>query len=427
MSQLCWHRGLYEPTFIKLTGQDLQAKIKIIKELGNRAVHGTKPIPRTDSYAAVRELFHFTYWFARTYARTAAGRPPVQAFFNGENLPKTSLIPPQTVAQLTKLAEELATRDAKLLELGEELKQVRAEVAEAKLRNQAQPDPHDYSEAETRDFYIDLMLREAGWPLDQPQDREFPVDGMPEGKGRADYVLWGDNGKPLAVVEAKRTKRDATAGQQQAKLYADCLEKQYGQRPLIFLTNGYEHQLWDDQFYPPRKVQGFYKKDELELAIERRRTRRLLSSVEIDNAIVERHYQHRAIRRVSETFEQRHGRRALVEMATGAGKTRTVIALIDVLMRANWVKRVLFLADRVALVNQAVKAFKVHLPSAAPVNLVTERTTVGRVYVSTYQTLMGLIEEKFEGQRRFGSGHFDLIVIDETHRSVYQKYGAIFD
>jgi type I restriction enzyme R subunit len=174
-------------------------------------------------------------------------------------------------------------------------------------------------------------------------------------------------------------------------------------------------------------VQGFYKKAELELAIQRRSTRKPLAAGEISPAIVERYYQTRGIRRIAEAFERDHDRKALVVMATGAGKTRTVIALADLLMRCNWVKRVLFLADRVALVNQAVNAFKRHLPDAAPVNLVTEKDAEGRVFVSTYPTMMGLIDETKDGQRRFGVGHFDLVIVDEAHRSVFQKYRAIFD
>jgi len=272
-------------------------------------------------------------------------------------------------------------------------------------------------------------LREAGWPLDKPEDREYAVTGMPNntGEGFVDYVLWGDDGKPLALIEAKRTKRDPREGQRQAELYANCLEKKFGQRPVIFYSNGYDHWMWDDERYPPRAVQGFLKKDELQLAIQRRTTRHALKDAEINGKIVERYYQTRAIRRIAEAFEKDHDRKALLVMATGAGKTRTVIALADLLMRCNWVKRVLFLADRVALVNQTVKAFKAHLPTAAPVNLVTEKETEGRVYVSTYPTMMGLIDESADGQRRFGVGHFDLVVIDEAHRSVYQKYRAIFD
>lgn len=223
-----------------------------------------------------------------------------------------------------------------------------------------------------------------------------------QGVGFVDYVLWGNDGKPLGLVEAKRTRRDAREGQQQAKLYADCLEAKFGQRPIIFYTNGYEHHIWDDKMYPPRAVQGFYKKAELELMIQRRQTRKSLSTAKIDEKIVERYYQTRAIRRIGESFEKDHSRRSLLVMATGAGKTRTVIALADTLMKANWAKRILFLADRTALVNQAVNAFKRHLPDAAPVNLVTEKNTEGRVYVSTYPTMLGLIDQTKGGAKIWG-------------------------
>jgi type I restriction enzyme R subunit len=425
---------IHEPTFKQAAGEAVFSKARVINTLGNRAVHGHRAIPQDDALVAVRELFHVTYWLARTYGRMA--RPAPGLAFNGAALPKATPAPSQTAEQLQRLEAGLRERDEKLAALladrttlDEELKRLRAEVATAKQAATAQPDTHDYSESETRDYFIDLLLKEAGWPLDQPRDREFEVSGMPnnQGKGFVDYVLWGDDGKPLGLVEAKRTRRDARVGQQQAKLYADCLERQFGQRPLIFYSNGYEHWLWDDTRYPPRGVQGFYKKAELELAVQRRTTRKPLAEGEINPAIVERYYQKRGIRRIAEAFERDHDRKALVVMATGAGKTRTVIALADLLMRCNWAKRVLFLADRVALVNQAVNAFKRHLPDASPVNLVTEKDAEGRVFVSTYPTMMGLIDETRDGQRRFGAGHFDLVIIDEAHRSVFQKYRAIFD
>jgi len=308
---------------------------------------------------------------------------------------------------------------------------LRAEVSAARKAAEATPDQHDYNEAETRDRYIDLLLREAGWALDKPEDIEFPVEGMPNdgGKGFVDYVLWGADGKPVGIVEAKRTRKDARQGQQQAKLYADCLEKKYGQRPVIFYSNGYEHWIWDDTRYPPRQIGGFYKRDELELLIQRRTGRRKLAETTINTAIAghKRPYQQRAIRAIAKHFEEDGERKGLLVMATGSGKTRTVIALVDLLMRAGWVKRVLFLADRVALVNQAVGAFKAHLPDSAPVNLVTERTAQGRVFLSTYPTMMNLIDGKQDGQVKFGPGHFDLVIIDEAHRSVYQRFRAIFE
>jgi len=424
---------IYEPTFRKAVGEAVFNKARVIKNLGNLAVHSYKPVQQFDALTATRELFHFCFWLVRTYSK----QPPAAALtFNQSLLAKTAGVPQQTLDQLKRLEEQLHERDEKLsavladkTALDEELKRLREEVAAAKAANAATPDSHDYSEAQTRDYFIDLLLKEAGWALDKKRDREYEVADMPngEGKGFVDYVLWGDDGKPLAVVEAKRTKKDPRVGQQQAKLYADCLQKEFGQRPVIFYSNGYDHWMWDDERYPPRQVQGFYKKDELHLLIQRRETRKPLAEAAINEEIVERFYQTRSIRRIAETLEKENQRKALVVMATGAGKTRTVIALCDLLMRCNWVKRVLFLADRVALVNQAVGAFKRHLPDSSPVNLVTEKDQQGRVFVSTYPTMMGLIDEAKDGQRRFGTGHFDLIIIDEAHRSVYQKYRAIFD
>ncbi|MDQ2841448.1 MAG: DEAD/DEAH box helicase family protein, partial [Acidobacteriota bacterium] len=450
---------VHEPTFIQVAGQGLQTKARLIIEHGNRAAHDShRTITDQHSVAAVRELFHFTYWLARTYARTA--KPAPTLMFQPQFLPRTSPLPPQTRAQLAQLQESLTARDAQLAELitgkaaiiaeltagkaaaiaeltagkaavDAELAQLRAEIAEARQRNEAVPDTHDYSEAQTRDEFIDLLLAEAGWDLAQTQDREYRVEGIPSpsGIGYIDYVLWGRDGKPLALVEAKRSRTHPEAGQQQAKLYADSLEKKFGQRPVIFYTNGYQHWLWDDLQYPPRQVSGFYTHDELVLLHQRRDgLRQTLTDFEVKPDIANRYYQSRAVRKVTERFELQHQRRALLVMATGAGKTRTVIALCELLMRAGWVKRVLFLADRLALVKQAANAFKTHLPSSSPVNLVSERNESSRVYLSTYPTMMGLIDEQNQdGTHRFGAGHFDLVIVDEAHRSIYRKYAAIFD
>jgi type I restriction enzyme R subunit len=438
---------IHEGTFRALVGNALVTKARIIKDYGNAAAHETRAIPPGNAIIAVRELFHFSYWLVRTYARGA--KPDAGLTFDQNALPRAVQVEASTLVKLQALAKERESA-AKALEDAEaariqseadakardaEIARLQAEIATIKSANAATPDTHDYNEEETRDAFIDLLLREAGWPLDQPRDREFPVTGMPNntGEGFVDYVLWGDDGMPLAVIEAKRTRRDARIGQQQAKLYADCLEKQFGVRPLIFYTNGYEHWLWDDERYPPRAVHGFLKKDELELWRQRKSARRSLSTTSIDADIVERYYQTRAIRRVGEVFEKDHQRKALLVMATGSGKTRTVIALIDQLMRANWVKRVLFLADRVALVRQAHNAFKKHLPSAPSANLIQAHDPqknnhhAARVCLSTYPTMMNLIDEMENGQRRFGPGHFDLVVIDEAHRSIYRKYRSIFD
>jgi type I restriction enzyme, R subunit len=308
-----------------------------------------------------------------------------------------------------------------------ELQKLRAELSEIRSRMESIPDTHDYSEKETRKYIIDVDLRKAGWYVDKASDTEFEVEGMPNstGKGYVDYVLWGDDGKPLAVLEAKKTTLDPSVGQQQAKLYADCLEKMFGQRPILFFTNGYHIWIWDDLSYPPRRVSGYYKKEELHTLIQRRTQKKNLNVSFINENIVERYYQKRAIGSILEQFSASR-RKVLLVMATGTGKTRTAIALVDVLQKTTWAKRILFLADRISLVKQTVNEFKKHMPDSSPVNLVSDKDKDGRVYVSTYPTMLNLIDETEKGEARFGVGYFDLLIIDEAHRSVYQKYGTIF-
>lgn len=435
---------LNEPAFKALANGHVFNVAKKIQLAGNRAVHDAKPPTKLEAVEVLSALFQFCFWLAHTYGRASKPDPTIK--FNPQKLTAAKMAAEAaTLKQRQELEEQLADqvaqaalakkRAAELAKTVEQLEAERAtliaEVAAAKKAAQQIPDDaHDWSEFETRKYKIDALLAEAGWKLADTRDREFEVAGMPNnaGVGYVDYVLWGDDGLPLGLVEAKKTLVSPATGQQQAKLYADCLERMTGQRPVIFFTNGYEHWMWDDSQSAPRKVQGFFTRDELTLMIQRRSTRKALAPLAIDRKIVERYYQTRAIRAIAEHFETDHQRKALLVMATGSGKTRTVIALVDLLIRANWVKRVLFLADRTALVNQAVNAFKAHLPSSVPVNLVTEGDQEGRVYLSTYQTMVGKIDEiKADGTRRFGSGHFDLVVIDEAHRSVYRKYRGIFD
>lgn len=434
---------LNEPAFKSLANGHVFNVAKKIQRTGNRAVHESKPPSKLEAVEVVSALFQFCFWLAHTYGRGSKPDPAIK--FNPHKLSealrteRASLDERRELeARLEQEAEETELARRRLAEATRSTEQLEAEraaliaeVAAAKKAAEAVPvEAHDWSEAETRQYKIDRLLAEAGWPLADARDREFEVHGMPSGSGvgYVDYVLWGDDGLPLGLVEAKRTTVSPQTGQQQAKLYADCLEAAFGQRPVIFYSNGYEHWLWDDTQYPPRRVQGFLTKDEIGRLIQRRSTRLPLSSLDIEDAIVERYYQQRAIRAIAEHFENEKQRKALVVMATGAGKTRTVIALIDLLMRANLVKRVLFLADRTALVDQAVGQFKKHLPDSAPVNLVGEGDGDSRVYVSTYQTMVGKIDEYLaDGTRRFGVGHFDLVVIDEAHRSVYRKYKGIFE
>jgi type I restriction enzyme R subunit len=434
---------LNEPAFKALANGLVFNVAKKVQRAGNRAVHEATPPTMLEAVEVTSALFQFCFWLAFTYGRSA--KPELSIKFDPHQLPAPGHAEKRSRAERQELEQrleeeaesaELARRRlAELAKTVEELEADRArliaEVAAAKRAAEAVPiEAHDWSEFETRQYKIDALLAEAGWKLSETRDREFEVQGMPSGSGvgYVDYVLWGDDGLPLGLVEAKKTLISPHTGQQQAKLYADCLERAFGQRPIIFSSNGYEHWLWDDTRYPPRSVQGFLTKDELALLIQRRTTRQALSSLDVNTDIVGRPYQERAIRAIAEHFENDHQRKALLVMATGAGKTRTTIALVDLLMRANWVKRVLFLADRTALVNQAVNAFKTHLPDSAPVNLVTEGNEDGRVYVSTYQTMVGKIDEyRNDGTRRFGVGHFDLVVIDEAHRSVFRKYRGIFE
>ncbi|MCP5128455.1 MAG: DEAD/DEAH box helicase family protein [Pseudomonadales bacterium] len=423
---------LHEPTFQNLLPEAVFQKARVIQKVGNQAVHNPRPIRQYDALQVVKELHHICYWLTRTYAPNASR---AGAAWKDERVPAAhsgdEVVPRK---QLESLEQRLAEQGEAALKhqqerdsLDEEVQALREKLAEVRAASEQQPDTHDYTEDDTRRYLIDVELHRAGWPLDQERDREYEVTGMPnaQGIGYADYVLWGDDGKPAGVVEAKKSTVDPVIGQQQAKLYADCLEAMHGQRPLIFYSNGYKTWLWDDKVYPPREVAGFYKKEEFARLITRRSQRQALDVAQVKDAIVERYYQKRAIGSIFEQFTQAR-RKALLVMATGTGKTRMAIALVDALQRAGWAKRVLFLADRVSLVNQATNAFKAHLPESSPVNLVTEKNTEGRVYVCTYPTMMGLIDETEGNAARFGVGHFDLVIIDEAHRSVYQKYGAIF-
>ena len=292
----------------------------------------------------------------------------------------------------------------------------------------------DISEAETRRLYIDLMLKEAGWDvLDaegaiQPSKAciEVEVEGMPnnEGIGYCDYVLFGGNGLPLAVVEAKRSSVSPVKGKHQAELYADCLEKRYGVRPVIYYTNGFETYIIDGLGYPPRRLYAFHTEGDLELLIQKRK-RHDITDFSVKDSITDRHYQKMAIKSVCEHFNSKH-RRGLLVMATGTGKTRVSISLVDVLARNGWVKNVLFLADRIPLVSQAHKNFVKLLPHMTTSVLSEDKDpdTTARITFSTYQTMINYIDRD---EKKFSVGRFDLIIIDEVHRSIFGKYTAIIN
>lgn len=452
---------LHTDSFLDNIRPSVREELNAIRILGNVAAHAsksgrTKAIKGTEALQVLKYSFNFLYWLTRLYAR----RTPPTIVFDEDIIPRGEVadIKAQKIQELQQ-AHEQARLDAeaaykaqqKALKHNDELRQqleeaqaalaARKEVREQELAAVPSP-PALVSEMETRRFLIDLYLREAGWDnLQKPRDIEYPVTNMPlstnpSGKGYIDYVLWDDNGKPLAVIETKSTLHDPMKGQHQASIYAGCLEKSTGQRPIIFYTNGYDTYIWDDQFYPPRKIYGFYTKEELQTLIKRRTTRQDLRQFEVNTAIAGRPYQLEAIQRVAEHFvatknHQLRGthRRSLLVMATGSGKTRTAAALVDMLTKCNWAKRVLFLADRNALVTQAKNAFKEQLPHLSAIDLTKEKEAEhARLVFSTYPTMMNLINNQLEGSERFyGVGHFDAIIIDEAHRSIYQKYQGIFD
>lgn len=443
--------------FIKLVPEHVRLKMDLLRRSGNGAAHakGKAKFVSSDAIKAIQELFLIVTWFERTYGNVAKDRSHPRVFkldlipasrlqtnaidvskFQKEQQEKEAEIAQkhaelkQWQDDLNKRSLDLAEQEKQLAQVDKELAEARAQVEINKALNAKVVDNTDYREADTRKYLIDLLLKESGWIFGKNVQTEVPVQGMPneQNEGLVDYVLYGENGKPLAVVEAKRTSASPEFGKQQAKLYADCLEQMTGQRPIIFYTNGHQTYLWnDDKGGPPRLVRGFYTQAELQRLIERRKNTVALSSIEPNPDIVGRHYQIRAIKALQAAFELNR-RSGLLIMATGTGKTRTAVALVDVLMKANVVQKVLFLADRTSLVNQATnQGFKAHLPQVAAVNLVTSKDQNGRVYLSTYQTMMNLIDQRNEdGTLKFGVGMFDLIIVDEAHRSVYQKYGEIF-
>lgn len=421
---------LKEASFKETTPPHILTSCEIIRKAGNQAAHETRPIQTNISRYAIGELHKVLYWFTRRYFDRN-----LKAAFDPNLLPtgkQTDTGRDIAQAFADQLSKNLETAREKNAAMEKELEELRAIVAERKAAAEAQNDTHDYSEADTRKFYIDILLAEADWKVGTDRVKtEYELTGIKRnatrtGTGYADYVLFGDDGKPLAVIEAKRTSHDPIEGQQQAKDYADALEKKHGQRPLIYYTNGYKTYLWDDRFYPPRPVAGFMKRDEMELAIQRRETREELKQAPINKAVSDRPYQILAIKAICGHFEDHH-RRALVVMATGTGKTRTAIALVELMQKANWVKRVLYLCDRDSLIVQTRRAFTKFLPNTPAVDLRSTRTdTKARVCLSTYATMMNLIDELEDGVRPFSPSYFDLIIIDEAHRSIYQKYQALF-
>jgi type I restriction enzyme R subunit len=448
---------MHEQCFKDILQPSIFREINVIRLVGNNGAHG-KRVNQNEALISIKNLYRFCQFLVVIYAESPTPEIPI---FNQALIPDEREVE-RSKQELRKLVEklsaqaeqsrlereELAEQAGKIAELKQQLASQKKKIKERKTARaksvaMEQAIPLLISEHVTRKLYIDLSLKESGWDnLREGRELEYEVTGMPtstnpSGLGYADYVLWGDNGLPLAVIEAKKTMVDAHKGRHQAELYADCLEQMHGQRPLIFYTNGFETYLWDDHFYTARDVHGYYTKDELQLNIDRRLSRQDPRKFKVNDQIAGRPYQLEAIQRVAENLAVTNqagnlrgaSRQSLLVMATGSGKTRVSAAIVDMLTKCNWVKRVLFLADRNALVTQAKNAFNEYLPHLSAIDLTKEKEDQGtRVVFSTYPTIMNKIDGvKNNDVRFYTTGHFDLIIIDEAHRSVYQKYGAIFD
>ena len=420
---------IHNTSFIELIDYEMLPRLKYVIKLGNVAVHTNASIKRGEAILSLNNLHTFISWIDYCYADE----------FTANEFDEDILLEGQEKRtrpeELKDLYDKLSSKDKKLEEIIKQNEELRKELTEKRKANKENYDfsIDEISEFETRKKYIDVELKLSGWDLGKDVGEEIEVSGMPNNSevGYVDYVLYGENGKPLAVVEAKRSSKDPKIGQQQAKLYADCLEKKYKQRPVIFFTNGFETYIFDDyNQYSERRVYGFYKKSELQLMIDRRNSKIALDKVYIKDEISNRYYQKEAIKNVCEALEKRE-RKMLLVCATGTGKTRTAISIVDVLSRHNWIKNVLFLADRKALVKQAKNNFSKLLPNLSLCNLLDNRDNPeeSRMIFSTYPTMMNAIDEtkSKDGKRLFTPGHFDLIIIDESHRSIYKKFKAIFD
>lgn len=404
--------------FRGIVDEQLIFRLDFIRRMGNNAAHGGKVINREQAVLCLQNLFVFFDFLAYCY-----GENYTEHTFNPALLAEQSAQPtPPAVDE--DAARKLGALIKENAALKEQLTQRREEQHQTYV-----PKPLEISEYKTRKLYIDAMLQDAGWVEGKNWLNEVKLPGMPNKSetGYADYVLYGDDGKALAIVEAKRSCVDPAVGRQQAKLYADIIEKQQGRRPVIFLTNGFETKI-DDGQYPERKCAAIWSKRDLEKLFNLLRMRTHLDNIVVDENIAGRYYQENAIKAVCNTFDARNRRKALLVMATGSGKTRTVIALCKVLLEHGWVKNILFLADRNSLVTQAKRSFVNLLPELSVTNLCEERdNTTAHCVFSTYQTMMNCIDaiEDAEG-KLFTVGHFDLVICDEAHRSIYNKYRDIF-
>lgn len=402
--------------FRDIVDADLLRRMDFIRKMGNNAAHAGRKVSKEQALLCLENLYIFLDFVAYCYADDYT-----EGAFDPDLLVETPQEAP-VVSEAELKLEELLKENAALRE---ELTSRREEQQQTYV-----PKPLDISEYKTRKIYIDSMLQDAGWIEGKNWINEYEIPGMPNKSevGFADYVLLGDDGRILAVVEAKRTCVDVSKGRQQAKLYADLIEKKQGRRPVVFLTNGFETHIVDNQ-YPERKCAMIYSKRDLEKLFNLQSMRSSLKYITVDKSIAGRYYQEGAIKAVCDSFGTKNRRKALLVMATGSGKTRTVIALCKVLLDQGWVKNILFLADRNSLVTQAKRSFVNLLPDLSVTNLCEEKDNyTAHCVFSTYQTMMNCIDSVHDDEGKlFTCGHFDLVICDEAHRSIYNKYRDIFN
>ena len=404
--------------FRNIVDDNLRRRLDYIRLTGNAAAHVGRKITKDQAALCLENLYIFLDFVAYCYGSDYQERP-----FD------SSLLEQEPPAELSAAKSEA---ELKLEELKKENEALREELT-ARREEQRQTyvtKPLKISEYKTRKLYIDAMLEDAGWVEGKNWINEYELPGMPNKSevGYADYVLLGDDGRILAVIEAKKTCEDVSKGRQQAKLYADIIEKKQGRRPVVFLTNGFDTRIADNQ-YPERKIAAIYSKRDLEKLMNLSAMRSDLKNIVVDQKIAGRYYQTAAVKAVCESFGQKNRRKALLVMATGSGKTRTIIALCKALLEQGWAKDILFLADRNSLVTQAKRSFVNLLPEFSVTNLCEEKDnyTAHGVF-STYQTMMNCIDAvRDEEGKLFSCGHFDLVICDEAHRSIYNKYKDIFN
>lgn len=398
--------------------------LNLIRKFGNSAAHilksmmsntgDTISLDRNIALNCLKGLFDFTLWIGYCYGSTLQTD---DIKFDDKYIPKNTYKPETT--------NDIKVADNYVQDSIDNIKEIPVKKHNIPINN------NNFSEKETRKLFIDTLLIKAGWNLDDKNMFEYEISGIKSttsGKGKIDYVLWGDDGLPLAIIEAKKAVYSAKKGEFQALEYAEALEKKFNFFPIRFVTNGFEIYMYDNKNSISRKVYGFYRKEELLKIINRRTEKITENDISINSQIINRYYQERAVKKAIENYISGN-RKSLLVMATGAGKTRVAISIVDSLSKLNMVKRTLFLADRIALVKQALNNFKKLLPDYTFVNLVSEKDKDNaKVVFSTYQTMMTEAEKTREdGTNKYGVGAFDLIIVDEAHRSIYQKYGDLFE